>query len=219
MATRPYVTFDPDFRIKPCSESPTQPAMPPPKEAAMSDAPNLLHEQLNLSTVHANDGSSRPLCGASLLGGETTAVSWLVDCAACLAVERTEARYAYAYQAKTAGRTAATEATSSVRHGPDVISNLSDLSPAMRKALQVGDPAGMRLIHHSTGDALQERGLVTPLGNGWYRLTFAGRNARQLLESQAEEAPSPDPHLAALYDALQRSMPCLTELAGYVAQL
>ena len=53
-------------------------------DGAVVPAANLLHEELNLSTVHANDGTDRPLCGAPILGGEMTAVTYPVDCAACL---------------------------------------------------------------------------------------------------------------------------------------
>lgn len=46
---------------------------------------NLLHEELNLSTVHANDGTGFPLCRPDgVLPSDTTEVIFLVDCQVCL---------------------------------------------------------------------------------------------------------------------------------------
>lgn len=50
------------------------------------EAKNLLHEELNLSTVHASDETGQPLCRPhGVLTNEMTLVDYPVDCRACLA--------------------------------------------------------------------------------------------------------------------------------------
>jgi hypothetical protein len=50
------------------------------------EAKNLLHEELNLSTVHAADETGQPLCRPhGVLANEMTLVDYPVDCRACLA--------------------------------------------------------------------------------------------------------------------------------------
>lgn len=87
--------------------------------------------------------------------------------------------------------TDATVATQSVRRG--IVTNIADLTPAMREALRFPSHPDMpaRGASRITLNALIQRGLVTRLGGSdplAYRLTDAGKRCRDALERQ--DAPT-----------------------------
>lgn len=70
-----------------------------------------------------------------------------------------------------------------------VVTNLADLTPAMRDALKALDPSGVPMILHRTvGNALVGRGLATKYDHVYFAITEAGMRARTAVERAAAPA-------------------------------
>jgi hypothetical protein len=73
-----------------------------------------------------------------------------------------------------------------------IVTNASDLTPAMKRALAVAEtPEDQERVSLATVHALSRRGLVIPTQSGQFRLTVAGKRVLETLE-RGEPAPEAD---------------------------